>query len=302
MEVDIAPGAAMRRRQRRLRQFMRHELLTVAMALAEATHHTAPRRRKAASAITVNDAPTGTEERRRRVLRAELRRGRGVCEGDAAGSALGERVQRHTVEQMIESFVPVPMLDLDASVPQLVDQPVVVLQFLDMFTSVEQGIEVPKITLEDGIPQRAVLREPLPVEQLADVPVPETVILARGRCALGVVWYHVAARGCGGAAGGWVARSMSSGAREGPPPAQGGRQILGAVVRRRAVPQIQEQILVGDVPVLMKPKFQQSESYLSVNVPQTQFIVILVAFSCATETGTHSASCAGIRDSSAVLG
>ena len=32
-------GAAMRRRQRRLRQFMRHERLNVAMALAEALHH-----------------------------------------------------------------------------------------------------------------------------------------------------------------------------------------------------------------------------------------------------------------------
>ena len=177
MEVDSAPGAAMRRRQRRLRQFLRHERLTVAMALrpteteASQRHHSERR-------------PTGTEERRRRVLRAELRRGSGVCEGGAAGSALGALVQRHTLEQMIESFVPVPMLDLD--VPQLVDQLVVVLQGLDMFTPVEQGIEVLKITLEDGIPQRAVLREPLPVEQLADVP---------SRCALGVVWYHVAARG-----------------------------------------------------------------------------------------------------------
>ena len=35
---------------------------------------------------------------------------------------------------------------------------------------VEQGIEVPKITLEDRIPQRAVLRVPLPVEQLVEVP------------------------------------------------------------------------------------------------------------------------------------
>ena len=32
------------------------------------------------------------------------------------------RVQRHTVEQMIESFVPVPILDLDALVPQMVEQ------------------------------------------------------------------------------------------------------------------------------------------------------------------------------------
>ena len=104
-----------------------------------------------------------------------------------------------------------------------------------MFTLVEQGIEVPKITLEDGIPQRAVLREPVPVEQLADVLVPES-------------WsgtYHVAARR---ATGGLVAHpspvvSCSSccltmvGVS---PPAQGGIQILGVVVT-----QIQEQILVG---------------------------------------------------------
>ena len=126
-----------------------------------------------------------------------------------------------------------------------------------MFTLVEQVIEVPKITLEDGIPQRAVLREPLPVEQLADVPVPETVILARGRCALGVDRYHT---------GGWVAHPVSSGASgRVSPPAQGGFQILGAVVRRTVVPHIQEQIvavviLVVDVPVLMQLKFQQSEA------------------------------------------
>ena len=35
MEVDSAPSAARRRRERRLRQFMRHDRLTVAMALAE---------------------------------------------------------------------------------------------------------------------------------------------------------------------------------------------------------------------------------------------------------------------------
>ena len=39
----------MRRRQRRLRQFMRHERLTVAMALAEMAHHSAPRRQTMAS-------------------------------------------------------------------------------------------------------------------------------------------------------------------------------------------------------------------------------------------------------------
>ena len=38
--VDIAAGAARRRRERRIRS---HGLMTVAMALAEASHHTAPR-------------------------------------------------------------------------------------------------------------------------------------------------------------------------------------------------------------------------------------------------------------------
>ena len=40
MEVDSGCGAAMRRRQRRLRQWLRHERLSVAMALAESQHHT----------------------------------------------------------------------------------------------------------------------------------------------------------------------------------------------------------------------------------------------------------------------
>ena len=40
---EHAAGAAKRRRERRLRQWQRHERMTVAMALAEATHHSAPR-------------------------------------------------------------------------------------------------------------------------------------------------------------------------------------------------------------------------------------------------------------------
>ena len=204
-----------------------------------------------------------------------------------------ERVQRHTVEQMTESSVPVPMLDLDSPVPQLVDQLVVVLQGLDMFTPVGQGIEVPKITLEDGIQQRAVLREPLPVEQLADVPVPETVTLARGRCALGVVWYHVAARrkrSCWWMGGTSHVQWRPPGGFAASPWRY---TILGAVVRRRAVPQIQEQIL--EVPAV---RVVLERECASDSVHRQTFVV----FSCATETGTHSANCAGIRDSSAVLG
>ena len=48
MDVDSAITAAMRRRQRRLRQFLRHKRLSVAMALKEKLHHT-PRGQRLAS-------------------------------------------------------------------------------------------------------------------------------------------------------------------------------------------------------------------------------------------------------------
>ena len=46
--VAHAAGAAKRRRERRSRQFLRHERLTVAMLLAESQHHAAPRRQSRA--------------------------------------------------------------------------------------------------------------------------------------------------------------------------------------------------------------------------------------------------------------
>ena len=60
---------------------------------------------------------------------------------------------------------------LDAPVLQMVDQLVEVLQFCDTFPIVaEQVLEVPKIVLEDNIPQRTALWEPQLVEQLVEVP------------------------------------------------------------------------------------------------------------------------------------
>ena len=87
------------------------------------------------------------------------------------------RVQRHAVEQMIESFVPVPMLDLDAPVPQTVDQLVDVLKLFDNSVP-EQVIDVPKIS-QDAIPQRTVLFEPQLAEQLVEVPTAVTFVPGR---------------------------------------------------------------------------------------------------------------------------
>ena len=102
-----------------------------------------------------------------------------------------EQVQRHTVEQLADCVPVVPLFDVP--VPQMVDQLVVVLQGLDKFMPVEEGIEMPKIS-QDSIPQRAVLQAPQLVEQLVEVPVPEMVVLAHGRNAAGVRWCQIAAR------------------------------------------------------------------------------------------------------------
>ena len=92
-------------------------------------------------------------------------------------------VQRHTVEQMGDCMPGLPVLD--APVPQ-VEHLVGVLMM--------PVTEVPKLAQEDGAALRAVLREPRVAEQLVDVPVPHTVILADGRDDRGIRWRHVLGR------------------------------------------------------------------------------------------------------------
>ena len=92
----------------------------------------------------------------------------------AAGTGL-----RHTVEPIIESFVPVPMVDVP--VPQRVDQSAEVVKFFVTLPVVaEQVVEVPTIILGDTIPQRAPLRAPQLAEQLVEVPLPAWMRLALG--------------------------------------------------------------------------------------------------------------------------
>ena len=80
-----------------------------------------------------------------------------------------ERLPRRTVEQIEDSVPVVPLLH--TFVPQMVDQLVKVFRLIDTVVP-EQVIDVPKITSQDVIPQRAVLRVPQLVEQLVDEPVP----------------------------------------------------------------------------------------------------------------------------------
>ena len=75
-------------------------------------------------------------------------------------------VQRHTVEQIIETFVLVQVLD--ALVPQMGTQVVDFMQKIDTPSLVEQVITVPKISL-DRIPRSSAVRRPQKAEQLVEV-------------------------------------------------------------------------------------------------------------------------------------
>ena len=147
----------------------------------------------------------------------------------------------------------------------MVDQPVVVLQGLDTSMPVEQGIEVPKITLEDRIPQRAVLRVPLPVEQLVEVPTPPGYALA-------VVAVQTLE---------WTeARALFEQLAARP----GRIQILATATVAEAV---------VDVLAIISDKLQQSFVEF-VEVPQLQFIDIVVGFVVRRDRA-HSANCADDR-------
>ena len=81
-----------------------------------------------------------------------------------------ERVQRHTVEQIIESFVPVQVLDVP--VPQLGGEQLVEFsQKFDAPVVAEPVIVVPKISLDKARRRMGdYLRPPQPAEQLVEVP------------------------------------------------------------------------------------------------------------------------------------
>ena len=88
-----------------------------------------------------------------------------------------ERVQRRTVEQLVEPVSGVPVLD--APVPQMLGQVAEVVRFFVSLPVVdEQVIEVPTVTPVDPIPQRALLRAPQLAEQLVEVPTDSTYVLA----------------------------------------------------------------------------------------------------------------------------
>ena len=157
-QVD-GEGAAKRRRLRRLRSWWRHEQQTVAAVLATFQHYNAPR---------------GPRSGQGRSARRTTRLCSGRCfppgfPATLSGCAAGPlaRVQRRTVQQIVDVVPLVPLLD--DPVPQMGDTVLEFFRALDLPVD-EQVIAVPKIST-DRVSQRLVERRlPQMVEQLVDVP------------------------------------------------------------------------------------------------------------------------------------
>ena len=156
-------GCARRRRERRLRSMLRHERMSVAMALAESTHlpHSARRRQGREERHELYFTATFRRRLSPRVPGQQVAGNRGPRVGDLlyeeepGGSrppCLGEprgpqdQNQLHTMEQAA-AYAPMVQI-LDIPVPQLVDQLADVMRFFDTLLPVpEQAIEVPKTLL-----------------------------------------------------------------------------------------------------------------------------------------------------------
>ena len=154
-------GAAKRRRDRQLRALRRHELLTVRMELAAGLHHSAQR---VEVPKEVEEYATFVGPQTQKTPQPGMRPA-SLAEPQGAQ----ERVQRRTMEQVVD-YVPVVPL-LDAPVPQMVDKLEDALKIVDLFVPAQE-IEVLRISSPSCPPPRRVLPVMQMAEQLVDVPVP----------------------------------------------------------------------------------------------------------------------------------
>ena len=146
--VDNATGAANRRRERRLRSMLRHERMTVAMALAEFSHHSSRGQKMARAGVWGHEQINTAKFRKPPTPQPELfsleeEPGGGLPAPLSEVAGRQEKVERHFVEYLAE-FAPMVQI-LDAPVPQMVDNVTDALRILDR-PMAEQEIEVPKIS------------------------------------------------------------------------------------------------------------------------------------------------------------
>ena len=150
--VERAHGAAQRRRARMVRSWWRHEQMSLAAALAAASHHSAQPYAAPRGQTTGTKAREGEVREQYNGLRAQERPLPGMRPAPLLEVLPQVGLQRHTVEQRI---VHTPYVQiLDAPVPQKVEQLVDFFKNLDIEVPA-QVIEVPKIS-QDNISQRSV--------------------------------------------------------------------------------------------------------------------------------------------------
>ena len=164
-------GVARRRRNRRLRAFLKHERMTVAMNLATFQHHSFMKSAVVDVGVQVGSPLAPVIEYMSSAPVIVYLAPAPAVSHPSSGLvdplfSLTDRVQRHTVEQRIEHTPYVQILD--APVPLKMEQLVDFFKDFDVEVPA-QVIEVPKISL-DIIPQRSVDLVPQSVEQLVEVP------------------------------------------------------------------------------------------------------------------------------------
>ena len=211
-------GSAVRRRERRLRGFWRHEQLSIKMALASATHHSWQSRASVGVGPEV-DVPVSV----------------GVRSEVLTEPRPHERLQRRTVEQLAVLAPPVQILAVP--VPQMVDNVIDALRLLDLPIA-EQVIEVPMISFSSR-PSRSRVPEPQSAEQLVEVP----TVLSPTRIALQIAEQIVdtpaSARGVSGSLQGSLpvqssAQRTASQIADIPAPGRGGSGcLLGSLPEQR---------------------------------------------------------------------
>ena len=144
--------------------------MTVAMVLAESTHHSSRGQKTARAGVwgremnytaTIRDPPTPQPE-----LFSLYEEPGGARPDRLSEVRPQDRDLRRTVDQIVDAVPGLPALDVP--VPQMVDQPLVLLAAFDVLVC-EQVIEVPKLSTLTRCP-RTVLSMPQTAEQLVRTP------------------------------------------------------------------------------------------------------------------------------------
>ena len=203
MDVDSASAAARRRRERRLRQFLRHERLSVAVALADSQHRTSRGQKMARAGewrheedkrVTMTEAPSSPGVLP--VVRRGGRRRGEVRPGSVTDPRPQERVLRHTVEHIVDFVHSAPTVEIldalekkhrtsrgqrkdrtgewvrDALHGQAPGAPTPQLDFFQLF---EEAVWVSRGGPQEKVQQRTVEQLPVvvPMVQILDIPGPQ---------------------------------------------------------------------------------------------------------------------------------